>query len=143
MLYRQASHTKTKYLLETPAMWNEPRTNEECYICMIKFNGMISSKHVTYSNAVSFTPSIYNNDVFILGNAINSNASVVLVIHDSEMDVSEDSVSNYGEMNVSENSTINESEMDISADLQESESDMDDDNNSEDLGSKRERPIRP
>ena len=110
---------------------------------MTKFNGMISSKHVTYSNAVSFTPSIYNNDVFIFGNAINSNASVVLVIYDSEMDVSEDSVSNYGEMNVSEHSTINENEMYISADLQDSESDMDDDNNSEDLCSKRDRPIRP
>ena len=57
---------------------------------MTNFNGMISSKHVKYSNAVSFTPPIYNNDVFISGKVINSNASVVPVMDDSEMDVSED-----------------------------------------------------
>ena len=129
MLYLQASNTKTKYLMEMPAIWNEPRTNEECYACMTKFNGMISSKHVRYSDAVSFTPPVYNN-VFISGNAINSNASVAPVMDNSEM-------------NVIENSTNNESEIDISEELQESVSDKDDDDNSEDLCSKRGKPIRP
>ena len=36
MLYRQASNTKTKYLIETSVIWNEPRTNEECYLRKLK-----------------------------------------------------------------------------------------------------------
>ena len=105
--------------METPAMWNELRTKKECYICMTKLNGMISSKHVTYSNAISFTPPIYNY-VIISGDSVDQNASVVLVMNDSKIDVSEDS-------------TINESELDISEDAQESASNMDVDKNSEDL----------
>lgn len=74
--------------IKYPAVWNKPKTKEDCNICMNTFTGMITSNNVTYSNASSYTSPVYT-DIIVSGGIVDMNVSEDPVTDDSEMNVDE------------------------------------------------------
>ena len=95
MLNRKSTKSKSRIHIRYPAVWAEPNSQEECYICRIECKGSYAPNCITYLDVRSFTPPIFND----------FSASTV------QMDFIEDSVSD--EEDVSNHSDPDENHMDI------------------------------
>lgn len=120
LLNRKSTKSKSRIHMRYPAVWAEPNSQEECYICRIECKGSYAPHRITYPDVRSFIPPIFND--------FSASADRMDVIEDSVSD--EEDVSNHSDpdedyMDIDESSENESMSMDELSNDADSDSDED------------------